>query len=213
MPLFPASNRERPNDPAHRPRLETTGGHSGALATMIRGEKVYLTELDRSNAEVIRAWLNDPEVHEFLAVGRIPITREAEEQYYEHQAASDDRHTFEIHVSADGRYVGNVGLKDVDLVHRRAELGLAIGAKEDWGQGYGADAIRACLRFAFDTLGLHSVRLRAHEDHLRGIDLYRRVGFVEVGREREAVFQDGRFADYVVFDVLDHEFRDRCAGY
>lgn len=180
---------------------------------MIRGEKVYLTELDRDNAEIIRNWLNDPEVYQFLAVGHVPITREAEKHYYDSQAAADDRYTFEIHVCEDERYVGNVGLKDVNLVHRRAELGLVIGSKEDWGRGYGADAIVTCLRFAFDTLGLHSVCLKTHEEHLRGLDLYKRVGFVEAGREREAVFQNGRFADYVVLDILEREFRNRYGSY
>ena len=33
---------------------------------MIRGEKIYLTELDVDNAETIRAWLNDPEVYKYL---------------------------------------------------------------------------------------------------------------------------------------------------
>jgi diamine N-acetyltransferase len=179
---------------------------------MIKSEKIYLTELDRDNAETIRGWLNDPDVHEFLAVGHIPITQEAEQHYYDREAASADRYTFEIHAAEDGRYLGNVGLKDVNLIHRRAELGLVIGSKGDWGRGYGADAIVTCLRFAFDALGLHSVRLRAHEHHLRGLELYRRAGFVEVGREREAVFQSGRFADYVVLDILDREFRDRYGG-
>jgi hypothetical protein len=30
---------------------------------MIKGDKTYLTELDRTNSETIRTWLNDPEVH------------------------------------------------------------------------------------------------------------------------------------------------------
>ena len=180
---------------------------------MIKGEKTYLTELDRNNAEIIRGWLNDPEVNEFLAVGHIPITREAEQRYYDLQLAAGDRHTFEVHVGDDGRYIGNVGLKDVNPVHRRAELGVVIGSKEDWGRGYGADAIVTCLRFAFHTLGLHSVRLKAHSDHVRGLALYKSLGFIETGREREAVFQNGRFADYVVLDILDREFRDRYGSY
>ena len=180
---------------------------------MIKDDKIYLTELDWANAETVRGWLNDPEVYEFLVVGHIPITKEAERQFYERQVTSSDRHTFEIHVAEDGRYIGNVGLKDVNLVHRRAELGLVIGAKEDWSKGYGTDAIVTCLRFAFATLGLHSVRLKAHQDHSRGIGVYRRIGFVEVGREREAVFQKGRFADYVVLDILDREFWDRHGGH
>ena len=39
---------------------------------MIKGDKIYLTELDRANAETIRTWLNDPEVHRYLLVGHVP---------------------------------------------------------------------------------------------------------------------------------------------
>lgn len=176
---------------------------------MIPGGKIFLTELDRANAETIRAWLNDPEVHEFLLVGHVPLTRDDEQAYYDAQARSTDSHAFEIHAADDGRYLGNINLKDIHPIHRRAEMGLVIGSKEDWGKGYGSDAIVACLRFAFHTLGLHSVKIRAHAGHSRALDLYRRAGFVEVGRERETVFQRGRFADYVVLDILDREFEAR----
>jgi RimJ/RimL family protein N-acetyltransferase len=176
---------------------------------MIKGKKIYLTELDRANAETIRAWLNDPEVHRYLLVGHIPLTREQEERYYDAQAASSNTFNFEIHVAADGRYIGNVSLEDVDLLHRHGEIGLVIGAKEDWGKGYGADAIVTCLEFAFLTLGLHSVCIRTRGEHERALELYERLGFVRTGRERERVYQQGHFADYVVFDILDGEYRAR----
>jgi ribosomal-protein-alanine N-acetyltransferase len=176
---------------------------------MIRGASIYLTELDLDNAETIRGWLNDPEVHQYLMVGRTPISKEAERRYYEMQGTASDVQNFEIHVAEDGRYIGNLGLKDIDLVHRRAEMGIAIGSKPDWGKGYGSDAIVTCLRYAFGTLGLHTVKIRAHQDHARALELYRRVGFVDMGRERETVFQQGRFADYVCLDILDREFRER----
>ena len=176
---------------------------------MIRGDKIYLTELDFANSETIRAWLNDPEVYKYLMVGHTPISEDDERRYYEAQAAASDARNFEIHVAEDDRYIGNVGLKDIHPVHRHAELGIAIGRKEDWGTGFGFDAIVTCLRYAFDTLGLHTVKIRAHADHARAGELYRRVGFAEVGRERETVFQEGRFADYVVLDIVDREFRER----
>jgi RimJ/RimL family protein N-acetyltransferase len=56
---------------------------------------------------------------------------------------------------------------------------------------------------------MHRVDLRCHEDNVRACRLYRRLGFVEIGREREAVYQEGRFADYIMFDMLDREFRAR----
>lgn len=175
---------------------------------MIKGDKIYLTELDRANAETIRTWLNDPEVHRFLMVGHVPITREEEERYYDSQATAPGVYNFEIHVAADGRYIGNVGLKDVSLPHRNGEIGIAVGSKDDWGKGYGADAIITCLRFAFLTLGLHSVCIRTEERHERALELYSRTGFVQTGRERERVYREGGFRDHVVFDMLESEFRE-----
>ncbi len=174
---------------------------------MIRYQKVYLTELDRHNAETIRAWINDPEVHRFLLVGHVPITREQEERYYDLQSEAKDSYSFEIHLAADGRYVGNIGLTGVDLVHRHGEIGLVIGDKTVWGKGFGADAVVACLIFAYDTLGLHRVSIRAHAEHSKAISLYKRLGFVETGREREHVFQEGHFQDEIILDMLDREFR------
>lgn len=176
---------------------------------MIKGESTYLTELDRANAEIIRAWLNDPEVHRHLLVGHVPITREEEERYYDERVSASDSYSFEIHVTADDRYIGNVSLENVSLIHRHAELGLVIGSKEDWGKGYGADAIITCLGFAFLALGLHCVCIRTDQYHDRALELYRRIGFVETGREREWIFRDGRFVDHVVFDMLDSEYRAR----
>lgn len=144
-----------------------------------------------------------------MLVGHIPLTREEEERFYDTQATSSDAYNFEIHVAEDGRYIGHVGLQDVSLVHRHGEIGLVIGSKGDWGKGYGMDAIVTCLRFAFLTLGLHSVCIRTEERHERALELYRRIGFVETGRERERIYREGRFTDHVVFDMLDSEFRTR----
>lgn len=176
---------------------------------MIQGDKIYLTELDRGNAETIRAWLNDPEVHRFLLVGHVPLTREAEERFYDIQGPASGSYNFEIHVAEDGRYVGHVGLKDVDLIHRTGEIGIVIGDKTSWGRGYGGDAIVACLRFAFLTLGLHSVSIVTDEDHERALALYRRLGFAQTGIDRECIYRQGRFINHVRFDMLEREFRAR----
>lgn len=174
---------------------------------MIAGEKVYLTELDRANAETARAWLNDPAIHRFMDVGRIPITASAESSFYDMMEASPSDFVFEIHLEDNGRYIGNIGLHGIDWHHRSGELGLFLGSPVDHGRGYAADAIRTILRFAFDTLGLHRVRLRCYEGNERGLRLYRHLGFTEVGRHREAFFSEGRYWDELLFDMLDREFR------
>ena len=178
---------------------------------MIAGTRVYLVPLDKANMVTALGWLTDPQVNRYMLSGHEPISLEEEERWYDEMAASAAHEVFEIHVADDGRYIGNIGLDNIDRKHRTAELGIMVGSKPDQGRGYGRDAMVTLLRHAFDTIGLHRVSLRCHPDNARGLAAYRAIGFTEVGRERQAVFVDGAFQDHLVFDMLEDEFRARYA--
>ncbi len=86
-------------------------------------------------------------------------------------------------------------------------LGIAIGDKAYWGQGYGQDATRLLLDYAFNLLNLNSVMLGAFSFNERAINCYRRVGFKEIGRQRQARIIAGRKFDVVLMDMLAEEFQ------
>ncbi len=176
---------------------------------MIQGDRIELRPLDRNNAAQAISWLTDPEVNAYMLSGHEPIQLEDELHWYDQMEASDTDVAYQIHVASDGRYIGNTGLHHIDRKHRGAELGIMIGSKVDWGQGYGRDVLVTLLRHAFEDLALHRVCLRCHPDNARGLAAYRAVGFTEVGHEREAVFVAGQFQDHLVFDFLEGEFRER----
>ena len=90
----------------------------------------------------------------------------------------------------------------VDAMHRRAELGIAIGEKGDWGRGYGTDAIRVILRFAFDVLKLRRVELITDVDNERGIRAYEKCGFVREGVLRAKRLRYGEPLDMLIMAVL-----------
>ena len=182
---------------------------------MLVGEKTVLTPLDHANAETIRGWINDARVNRYLLTGQVPVTPAQESAFYEASEvawAAGTAYRFEIHVAADGRYIGNCGLDRVDLRHRDATIGIVIGDLESQDKGYGRDALTTLLRFAFDTLGLHRVQIECHVTNERGLHLYRSLGFAEVGRRRDAVFTNGGFVDEYVFDMLEGEWRSRAGS-
>jgi len=176
---------------------------------VIEGKRIYLKPLDKGNIPLVLGWLADPEVNRFLLSGHEPISVEDEEKWYDDMSASAVDHVFQVHVSDDGRYIGNTGLHHLDPKHRHAELGIMIGSKPDQGRGYGRDAIVTLLRFAFNDLALHRVYLGCDTENSRGLAAYRAVGFAEVGLERDVVFINGRFRSHVKFDMLEDEFRAR----
>ncbi|KAK7185620.1 hypothetical protein DPSP01_007514 [Paraphaeosphaeria sporulosa] len=90
--------------------------------------------------------------------------------------------------------------------HRNTEIGIDILPAYQ-GRGYGSEAIRWVLDYAFHRAGLHKVRIRAFEWNEGACRLYQRLGFVEEGRERESLWHEGRWWDGVEFGMVEGEWR------
>ena len=177
---------------------------------MLYGTKIRLRALERADIPRFVKWFNDPEVREHLAMYR-PLSLAQEEKWFERHAELDPAdHVFAIE-TLEGEHIGNVGLHRVDWKDRHAELGIVIGEKEYWSQGYGTDTILTLLAYAFETLNLHRVFLRVDADNLRGIRCYEKCGFQREGTLREVVFRDGAYKDQHLMAVLAH--RNKSDGF
>ena len=75
-----------------------------------------------------------------------------------------------------------------------------------WGKGYGTEATRLVLDYAFSGLGLHNVMLNVFASNERAIRAYTRAGFREIGRRRQAHRIAGDPEDIVLMDCLATEF-------
>ena len=115
------------------------------------------------------------------------------------------------------RLVGLARLFAVDPHERHARYAVTLLAREWLGRGLGTEATRLVLTYAFAVLGLHHVTARVLDFNARAFACLRDCGFVEEGREREAVPFEGSWHDLVVMGVLDREFaafaaaRPECA--
>ena len=112
----------------------------------------------------------------------------------------------------DGQPIGNLGLHAIDETHGRATLGIAIGEKDHWGRGYGTDAIRQVLGYAFRELGLRRVDLHVDEDNVRGIRCYEKCGFVREGLLRGHRLRLGEPVNCVVMAVLREDWERGARG-
>ena len=134
------------------------------------------------------------------------MTAESESAWFERAATSSEQIIFTIYELATLRAIGTTDLRQVDHASRTAMFGILIGVKELWGQGYGTEATRLMLEYAFHVLGLHNVWLSVYARNERGVRAYRRAGFREIGRRREAHRSGGQVDDIVLMDCLATEF-------
>lgn len=173
---------------------------------MIEGDLVALGPLRRDLAPLYERWFNNLGTTRTLGQPHIPKTLEDEQQWLEQARSTEDHVYFSIYVRPDWRPVGNTDLRNIN--HRRgtAEFGIVIGEPDARGKGYGTEAARLVLDYAFTVLGLQNVMLRTAEFNLAGRRAYEKAGYREFGRRRQCLPMGGRLWDDIHMDCLASEF-------
>jgi len=157
------------------------------------GEKVRLVPLDKEkHAANVVLWMNDPDVTETILSGDIPLTRLAEEEFFERMAAPAGQHPTDIIFAIEtlgGEHIGTCGMHQINYRHGVALTGTIIGAAEFQGRGYGTDAAAVRTRYAFEVLGLRM---------LISLRMLERAGYREVARLPRRYWKRGAFRDVVL---------------
>jgi len=157
--------------------------------TFIRGRKVVLRPKRLSDAPNDYAWRSDEELARYDAAPplRIPfqdfLTAWAEELRY----PSPYRRLYAIE-DEEGRHIGNIMYYNLDLSRGEVELGIAIGDRRYWGQGYGSDAVATFVHYLFAHFPLRRIFLNTLEWNLRAQRAFAKAGFVPCGK----LFRNGQ---------------------
>ena len=168
---------------------------------------VALRELERSDLPLINRWRNDPSLVAMLGGSFRHVCMAVDEKWYEHYLANRAGNVRLAITLADGTTVGAVYLVAIDWLHRDAEFAIWIGAAAARGIRVGETATRLMLDHAFADLNLHRVHLSVLAHNERAIRLYRKVGFVDEGVQRRAVYKGGEYRDLNLMAMLRDEHR------
>lgn len=177
---------------------------------MWRGEKVELGPIQREYLPQYVDWLNDWEVNRFLTPG-VPLlfNLDDETDWFEQRRKDKNSMVFAIRALPEKQLIGNCGLHDMDWKNRCAMFGIFIGDKNYWNKGYGTDATRTLLGFAFEQLGLNRVELEVYAFNPRAVRAYEKAGFRRDGVRRQALYRDGKFHDIYFMGILREDWDAR----
>jgi RimJ/RimL family protein N-acetyltransferase len=170
--------------------------------------RVFLRAGERADIPLFVAWMNDWRTTRTLSL-RAPMSSASEERWFEHMLDEQGKSAFffVICLLEDDRPIGTIGLFQLEPYNGCAGLGISVGHDDDRGRGYGSDALRALLRFAFGQLRLERVWLDVYDVNPGARRVYERVGFVYEGTLRRAVFREGRYLDVIRMAILADEWR------
>jgi RimJ/RimL family protein N-acetyltransferase len=190
------------NKGAAPPGLNELGlAASPVTQVSLRDEQISIGPVAPNDLGSLFVWLNDAESAKLDLAFR-PLDCIAFKGMIEQIAKDATQILFAIRKVREPQIIGFTVLRNLQLVHRSAELGIRIGAESERGKGYGGRAVALALGYAWNSLNLHRVSLTVLAHNERAIASYRNAGFATEGILRQAAFIDGKWADVAIMAAL-----------
>ena len=178
---------------------------------MIPGETINLRAVERHDVPLLHRWFNDLAVMDgwgWSAPARSIQHVAGQVEDWLARELAFDRPEALIAESLAGDPIGLVVARIERPQARSVELSLLVDAAY-WGQGFGMDMMQTILDACFGGWGVHRIGVRVEEGNERALALYRRLGFKEEGRLRQAAFREGRHEDVLLLGQLAAEWAAR----
>ena len=181
--------------PAERPLAPLT-------AVSLRNDSVSIGPLLPEDTGPLFVWLNDVDAAR-LDLAYRPTDWLAYKAWLDELGRSTTHMVFAIRKLFEPQIIGFVIFKNIQSVHRAADVGVRIGAEAERGKGYGRRALSLAMDYAFRHMNLHRITLTVFAHNARAIASYKAAGFREEGLFRDAAFIDGQWVDVVPMAALN----------
>ena len=179
---------------------------------LFEGKQICLAPIDHEkDAEIESRWTHNAEYLRMLSLdlARPLSPAQLKKKYEEIEKDAEEGNRlfyFTIRMRADDHLIGFGRLAWIDWSNGLGMIQLGIGDPSDRGHGYGAEALRLLLRFAFAELSLYRLLALIPEYNQLALSFFKKVGFVEEARRRQAINRDGRRWDLIHLSLLRPEW-------
>lgn len=194
--------------------------------SLFEGRRICLAPLDpEKDAEIEARWTHDIEYLRLLGAdpARPVSPARIKKRNSELEQEMDDKNNqfyFNIRSrqpedgsaeagSLDGRLLGFVRLHWISWNHGNAFVSLGIADAQERGKGYGSEALRLILRYAFAELNLFRLSVSIPEYNQVALHVFNTAGFQEEVRQRQALHRYGRRWDLIYLGLLREEWQEQ----
>ena len=182
------------------PTLKSMLPDAFASQPVLRTSRLTLVQQGPGYIEDVMAALNDAEAMRLTGT-RGSFTRAQVLTHLERIVGADDRADFAI-LDQSGRYIGEVVLNELDDDNLAVNYRIALAGSSSRGRGYGTEAGRAAVEWAFDSVGVHRVALDVYSFNPGAQRSYEKIGFRVEGCARHTLLWNGEWADSILMGML-----------
>lgn len=171
----------------------------------LTGQNIYLRALEPEDLEFIYAIENDESIWH-VSNTQTPYSRFLIKQYLEnaHQDIYEAKQLrLAICLKDNNNAIGLIDLFEFDPMHQRAGVGIVIQNEMSKGKGFGAEALRLMIDYAFSQLNLHQLFANIGEDNTFSIALFSKFGFEKIGNKKQWYKINGVYKDEFFYQLIN----------
>ncbi|MFO1443880.1 GNAT family N-acetyltransferase [Bacillus sp. Bva_UNVM-123] len=170
-------------------------------------DRLYLRLFERNDADTVRKLCNNFNIYKSTLNLPYPYSlNDALEwmEYHKKNFDEDRSYEFAITDKDNGDLFGAISLSN-NQKFKNGEIAYWIG-EEYWGKGYGTEAAKALIDFAFKEKKLHKVFARYFKTNPASGRVMEKIGMVQEGLLKDQVVKDGKYEDLIYFGIINpHE--------
>jgi len=108
-----------------------------------------------------------------------------------------------IDLISGNQTIGTIDIFDFDPFHNRAGIGILIAEEEQRRKGYASMALKCLTDYCFGTLQLHQLWCNILANNSESIELFQKLGFVQIGIKKDWVKTSDGYLDEYMFQLVN----------
>jgi RimJ/RimL family protein N-acetyltransferase len=147
------------------------------------GTRIQIRRKSLADAKEDYAWQADAELARLDATGPLQMTYQKYLSEYTFELCYPSANRCEFAVDTlDGEHIGNCVYYNTNTSESRTEMGIMIGNRDFWNQGYGSEIVNTLLDYIFNNLKINRIYLTTLVWNTRAQKCFRKSGFKEAGQ-------------------------------
>lgn len=170
-------------------------------------KRLQLIEIGHQHSESLFDILSKDEVTKYDGIESLTQVEDARRLIDSFKSAYINKRGIRwgVVVKDSGKFIGTVGLNQLSLANKRAEIGYEIHP-EYWRKHFTSEAVNEVLRYSFGELKLNRMAALTFKDNFASRNLLKKFGFKEEGSLRSYIFHRKQSHDALVFSLLSTEY-------
>ncbi len=125
--------------------------------------------------DLYKSWENDAAIYMHISMFKEYVyNKEAVDRYFDSKQDASRRIFAIMH---EGRPIGEIQLKQIDMEKRECTLSIHMQNDSFKGKGYGTEAEKLAIQYAFDEMGMKAVNADTVVKNVRSQHILDKIGF------------------------------------